>query len=659
MTAFAALGLFVLNLSICWRLFKIELTTNFSSIEGAFIAIARYISGHWGHFSWWPMWHCGMPYQDTYVPLLHLVVGTVAYAGHLSAARAYHSVTGISYALGPVTLYLLAMRLGSSRSMALLAALFYSLFSPSAVLLPDMARDIGGWWYARRLQVLTVYGEGPHVTAMTLLPVALLCLENVLVRRTTRSLAFAAIAIASIFLTNVPGSMALGLAVFCWICSQPAGTRAAAWAVSSGCSALAYGIACYGVPPSSVRTIVENVGPMHSGFRNSLKYGPLPLLAVLAAIWAVGYLLARTRFPLIVRFAILYFALTTTLVVTANSDVFELLPQAGRLHLELEMAASLLLGGAAAAIYRAVPRWWRPAAVAVLVPLIFVQWHHYRSAARKRLQPVDLSHRSEYTSARWLATNIQGQRVYAMGSTSFWLNAFTDTPQVAGCCDQNLSMPVLPDISYLINSGTSVGETVQGIEYMRALGAAVIVVNGPGSTDEYKDIKAPERFKGVLPLLYQGNGDTIYGVYSGRYSLAHVLHPDALVPTGPSNQLPSVTAYVRAIGDPASFARFEWVENNIARIRATISAGDVISVQVPWFSGWKAYANGREAPIGTDGLHFMVIHPACAGDCQVELAWTGPRDWLFAAIVSALSLALLGTLLCGWTPTRRAQPGVS
>jgi hypothetical protein len=37
-------------------------------VEGYFIAIARYISGHWGDFSWFPLWHCGMPYQDTYVP---------------------------------------------------------------------------------------------------------------------------------------------------------------------------------------------------------------------------------------------------------------------------------------------------------------------------------------------------------------------------------------------------------------------------------------------------------------------------------------------------------------------------------------------------------------------------------------------------------------
>ena len=93
--------------------------------------------------------------------------------------------------------------------------------------MPNIATDVGGLWFARRLQVLTAYGEGPHVSAMTLLPLAILALEGAtLIKRRTgrawaRSWALAAISIALVFLTNVPGTMALGLAVYCWICAQP------------------------------------------------------------------------------------------------------------------------------------------------------------------------------------------------------------------------------------------------------------------------------------------------------------------------------------------------------------------------------------------------------------------------------------------------------
>ena len=218
-----AATLFALNIWICWRLFRIEYSRHFDSVEGFFIAMARYISTHWSGFSWWPLWHCGMPYQDTYVPLVHLVVAAVASLAKISAAHAYHDVTGVTYSLGAATLFLMAMRLGASRGAAFLAALIYSLFSPSALLMADVARDIGGWFYGRRLQVLTVYGEGPHVTSLALLPLVILALQHALDRRTGRSFALAALATATLSLTNVPGTMATGLAVFCWIAVQPAG----------------------------------------------------------------------------------------------------------------------------------------------------------------------------------------------------------------------------------------------------------------------------------------------------------------------------------------------------------------------------------------------------------------------------------------------------
>ena len=114
-TAANCLSLAALNLSISWRLLKVEYNNHFSSVEGFFIAIARYVSSHWGDFSWFPLWHCGMPYQDTYVPLLHLAVAALSTLGHVSAGRAYHAVTGVAYALGPPALYWMAVRLGAPR----------------------------------------------------------------------------------------------------------------------------------------------------------------------------------------------------------------------------------------------------------------------------------------------------------------------------------------------------------------------------------------------------------------------------------------------------------------------------------------------------------------------------------------------------------------
>ena len=46
---------------------------------------------------------------------------------------------------------------GAHRGAAFLSALLFSLFSPSLLIMPEMAKDAGGLWYSRRLQVMTVY----------------------------------------------------------------------------------------------------------------------------------------------------------------------------------------------------------------------------------------------------------------------------------------------------------------------------------------------------------------------------------------------------------------------------------------------------------------------------------------------------------------------
>ena len=640
----AFLALLALNLSISWRLLKVEYTNHFISVEGYFIALARYISGHWGDFSWFPLWHCGMPYQDTYVPLLHLVVAATSSLGHIPAARAYHGVTGVTYALGAPALYWMAVRLGAPRGAAFLSALCYSLFSPSALLMADVARDLGGFSYGRRLQVMTVYGEGPHVTAMTLLPVVILALQNALVKRSRRAVALAALSIALVFLTNIPGSMALGVAVFCWISAQPRDRHRAAWGVAAGASALAYGLACFGVPPSSMFRVGANVGDMHRGFSNSLHYGPLPLLLALGLVAAAGWLLARTRLPLTVRFAILFGALTGAMAATARSDTFELLPQVGRLHLEFEMGASLLLGCAIWALYPLPPRWTRPILLAILLGPPLIQWENYRERARLDIQRTDLDKRSEYTTARWLDANLHGGRVYVAGSTAFWLNAFSATPQLIGCCDQGQSMPVLNEAPYKVDIAVNPTITEEGIDWLRALGVQAMVVNGPASTDEYKGIQAPERFDGALPLLHRENGDSIYSVLPLGTSLAHVVRPEELVPhRGPGLFVFSdIRKYARATGDAARPpATFEWRGGGSARVRANLHPDDLLSVQVAWFPGWNAAVHGKPVAVTPDGMGFMVIQPHCRGDCEIDLAWTGPRDLPLAAAVSLATLGLL------------------
>jgi hypothetical protein len=154
----AAILLFALNAWIAARLFALEQSPHFNSIEGSFIGLARYLSRHFGHFSWFPIWHCGMPYQDTYVPLVHLAVALTSMWTGASASHAYHIVTAVTYCLGPVTLYWMARMLGATRAAALFAGLAFSVLSPSAMIFPWIGNDLPAPLSGRRMQVLTFYG---------------------------------------------------------------------------------------------------------------------------------------------------------------------------------------------------------------------------------------------------------------------------------------------------------------------------------------------------------------------------------------------------------------------------------------------------------------------------------------------------------------------
>jgi hypothetical protein len=172
--------------------------------------------------------------------------------------------------------------------------------------------------------------------------------------------------------------------------------------------------------------------------------------------------------------------------------------------------------------------------------------------------------------------------------------------------------------------------------------------HGPASTDEYKDIRAPERFDGVLPLLHRENGDAIYSVLPLGTSLAHVLQPGELVPLRPSGKFAysDILKYARAAGDAARpAAAFEWLSGNRARIWANLRPGDLLSVQVAWFPGWKATVHGAPRPVSADGMGFLVIQPRCQGECEIDLAWTGRGDLPLAAVVSVATLGLLAALV--------------
>jgi hypothetical protein len=636
---FALLSLVVaaLNVSVAARLFTKGWLVHFNSVEGFFVALARLLARS-PEPGWWPYWYAGMPFYQVYVPALHQTAALVSSLGGLPPVNAYHVVTATGYALGPVALMLAMRSLGAATPACAAAAVIVSLTSPSLLFMPGFIADTGGVQFARRLQVLTVYGEGPHVVSLALQFLCLAALQWFVAHRRRQAFLLSALLFALLVAVNLPGAMAFFVLLAAWVLAQPAvsgqfgALRAALMVGVAG-----YLLAAYFVPPQTLLTARETSAWMHPGFTNHPWLRTVLTLWLLAAMWLLNRWLCRRQFTLAARFGIVASLLLVLIAATAGDQRFELLPQAGRLHLEAEFALAIALGLALAALFAKLGARARLAFGLLLAGCLIVQFQHYRAYARRLIQPADLSRRSEWRTASWLQANLPGERIYATGSTAFWLNAFADNPQLGGCCDQSVTSPYLRAIPYLVNLAQTPEEVQRAVLWLRAFGVRALVAPGAASTEVYPDIRHPGKFRSLLPVLAGDTGDIIYDLGAAAARLAAVIPQTALVRQPPEglSDTAAVSAYVQAAS--AGGAESHWRSPaTLALLARQVQTGDVVSVRVSAHPGWRASMNGAPVPASADALGFLVLRPPPCTACRIHLEWSPPPA---LRAIRALSLA--------------------
>ncbi len=655
-TALLALALFLLNLYICHELFRIEYLRFMGSIEGAFIGISRYAMAHWNDLTWFPLWNEGTPYPTTYPPSLHLVVAFVASLVGTSTAHAYHWVTALAYCLGPVALFALTLRLSGSRWAGFVAGLIYSSVSMSAWLIPEVAADLGGPFFPRRLQALVYYGEGPHVSSMTLLILSLLCLDLAMAKRRAPYFFLAALAFAATATTNWLSAFAIALIVVPYALAHlsPSGWKWRDFGRLALIGVAAYGLAIPLMPPSTIAVLqmnAKNTGGDYSSAYNSAWLGALAILIALAAVKAAVW---RLRPHL--QFAILFAFLITLITLADAWRNIALIPLAFRYQLEMEMALAMLIAVFGHAMLRVRPRWIAAASVAVLVIALVVPIRIVRRHARNfLLLSQDIESTIQWKTANWLNQHWAGERVLLPGSSAFWLNAFSDTPQLWGFDQAATDYPSRHG-KFLIYNGDPAGtrDPEASILWLKALGVHAVGISGPTSAEFYKPYRNPKKFEGVLePLWRNDQDDVIYSVDSsvdsgrargGPASLARVIPRSALVSRTPTDglDLDSLRPYVAALDDiRMPRAEFRWTTAHSADISANLEPGQVLSVQEAWAKGWHATANGRPTPVLRDAIGLMYIDPAIAGPCKIEMVYDGGIETRAAHAISLLTLLLL------------------
>jgi len=627
------LALFALNATICAPLFRIEYLDDFQSNEGSWITFARFLSQNWPHVSWFPWFNAGMPFEDTYLPFVSGLVAILSAVVHCSPAHAFHFVAALAYSLAPVSLFLFALEVSGRLAPSAGAAVLWSLVSPS-IIFPKILEDLGTPWGLRRLFNIVIYGETPHNVAMCLLPISLLLTWRYLESPSVRRFSLAALAATAVMLTNAFGLVVVFVSsLFLFATRKQLGWKP--FAAVCGIQLAAYLAICRFLPPSLIHLLETNAQMVGGDYRFHAR---TLLLATICGAFFLGLWAISRRFcDPILQFAILFsacFGGITTLGFMGRN----LMPQPTRYHLELEPGLCLLL----AFLLVRIPL---KSMLVIFVPAlawIAVQDYHF---ARNLIRPVDIALSPPYREAAWISTHLPGQRILDAGEGQWWFNVFSDNPQMGAGHEPTAPNLIQRVAVFTIFSGQNAGADDANIStlWLKAFGCGAIIIPGRDSKDHYHPVVNPEKFDGVLPLVWRERGDSIYQVPLESASLAHVIPRSALVTRQPANGLDvdQLRIYVNAL-KPADIA---WKNPDHATIAAKMDPAQVLSVQITYDPGWQARVGNRVVAVTADQLGFIVVNPECTGDCSVHLDFTGGRERRVALWVSALVLIALLAML--------------
>jgi hypothetical protein len=187
---------------------------------------------------------------------------------------------------------------------------------------------------------------------------------------------------------------------------------------------------------------------------------------------------------------------------------------------------------------------------------------------------------------------------------------------------------------------------------MQCMGVDVIYVSDKRSQEMFKDFEYPQKFAGVLPVVYDDQqGNTIYRVprrYPARARVVETGKLNALKPPRANDDVEYLGAYADVVekgpDSPPTLARDG---TDAMRVRARIAPGQSIVVQESWDPAWQAWSGGQQIPLRKDVMGFMAID-APPGDREIRLAFVTPLENRIGRILTlATFLALAGLVVFG------------
>ncbi len=542
------------------------------------------------------------------------------------------------------------VRAGSgSRIGALLASLGSALVSPSFLLL-RVPRHDSGFWVPQRLHVLMTYGEGPHISALAVLPAALAASFLALRRGQPLAFAGAAVLCALTVSTNFYGATALAMlfpiAVWAvWVTRR----EKQAWWRAAGICALAYALCAAWLTPSYLKITAINLQWVaQPGTTWSRLTALAAIVAFCGVTWKWGNRRAEREWDIFIAGAGLFLILY---VVGFYYFDFRVTGDPRRLVPELDLALSLLF------VRVVVDLWKRPKlrliAAGVCLVSFFPAVRYLKHAYSPFPKAGPIEDQYQYRVAQWVHDHLPGERVLPSGSIRFWFDAWFDNSQPDGGSAQGMLNQILPVASWQMMTGDR-GDLA--LLWLEALGTDAVVVPDKTSLEPYHDYEKPEKFRDVAEAVYDDQrGTVIYRVPRRFPGIGRVVDTAGMAAVGPihgGDDIDTLKRYVAAVEqNPATV---QWKGFEEVDVQANVAADQSVLLQESYDPAWRAYENGKPLPLRIEPVMNFMLVDVPPGNHTVQLRFETPLENRIGQGVTLLGFAAVIWLIA--IAARRSRP---
>jgi hypothetical protein len=647
--------IYVLAGVLSFPLFRVNYLDNWPSIESTFIADARLLQENWTHHLWQPLWYLGTRIDYVYPPGLRYGVGILSSALDRSPARAYHIFIALFYAFGIAGVYLWTRAATGSRGEAWVATAGVALVSPAFLILTADLRHNDPFHIPWRLYVLIRFGEGPHISALAVLPMAWLGAWRRFHGGSIRWLLLSAGAAAVVVTLNFYGATALAITfpLLAWACfleRQDRGILRDSLVIA----ALAYGLTAWWLTPSYVQVTLRD---LHLVAAQGNAWSVWVLAAILIVYGSASIVIRRrVVFPAYSFFACSALGFLSLYILGQRwfgfqvaGDLVRLIPEWDLLAVlcGVRLATQVWKWRPAGSFWRIPPIAARIALAAILVVCLRPSWRYLKHAYTEFRPDDQWQRRVEYRTPEWLWQRFPDQRVFVSGSIRFWYNVWRDGQQADGGSSQGILDPMVPTPLFRVPHDKN-PELL--LHWLQAMGVDIVVVPGASSQELYHDFSNGAMYDAHFPLLRDdGEGNRYYRVprrVPGIVRVVDRMKLAAAPPIPPDYETEQIRAYAEATeavppgGGAPDRARGHWRGSDELDVETETQPGEALLVEETYDPYWRAYADGKAQVIQRDAVGLMVVDLP-PGKHSLRLVFETPLEISVGRALTFTTLALM------------------